>query len=195
MFPLLYKYLMLHEQVCLPGVGRFYKHRKPSKLDFANKVFEAPVHEILFEEEAVSADRKFYAFLSREQGIDEVEAIRHFHEFAYDFKNHVTHHNETELPGFGWMKSSNGRLSFASADLLQNYFPATAALKVIRENAEHQILVGDQHRTSNEMQEMLDDGVATSQRKSRWWIAAVVLGIASIAAIVYYYYQHGSLRM
>jgi hypothetical protein len=195
MFPLLYKYLMLNDQVCIPGVGRFLKQRQAAAFNFSNKVFEPPIYTISFREEPVSADKKFYAFVSKEQGIEEVDAVRKFNDFAYEFKHHLTHHNQTQLPGFGLMKrNAAGEIVFEEASLVNNYFPSTAAERIVRENSEHQILVGDTERTNAQMQVLLDDGSEPSVKK-RWWIGAAVLALLAIAAIVYYYLQHGNVRL
>jgi hypothetical protein len=195
MFPLLYKYLVLNDQVCVPGVGRFFKERKPAQLNFSNKEFEPPVYSIQFRGEQVAADKSFFAFLTKEQGIDELQAVRQFHEFAFDLKHHINNHPQTELPGLGWLKRSNdGAITFEPTSLTHDYFTPTPAERIVRENVEHTILVGDTERTNTEMQEMLDDG-ATRRPKALWWIIAIVLALIAIAAIVFYYLQNGNLRM
>ncbi len=195
MFPLMYKYLMLHEKVCIPGVGIFYKERQPAKLDFSNKLFQPPVHTIYFKEEPVQADKRFYTFASKEQGIDEVEAIRRFHDFAFRFKDSIHHNEETTLPGLGTLKrSEKGKLVFESEAIVAKYFPATPAERIVRKQAEHNLLVGDRSTTNTAMQEMLVDEV-TVTKKTRWLIAAVILAVVAIAAIVVYYVQHGGLRL
>ena len=195
MFPLLFKYLMQQEKVCIQGVGIFTKQRKPAQLNFASKTFLPPGYIISFTEDPVKADRHFFAFISKEKGVDEVEAIRYYHDFSYRFKDHINHHNETDLPGLGVMKKhEDGRLFFQPENLLENYFPATPAERIVRENTHHSLLVGDTQTTNTQMQEkMVDDTFETT--KSRWWIAALVIAVIAIAAIIYYYMQHGGIRL
>lgn len=189
----MYKYLMQHQQVCIPGIGIFYKQRTAAHLDFSNKVFQPPAYTILFREEPVKADKDFYSFLSNEQGVNEVEAIRHFQDFAYRFKEHLSQFSQTDLPGLGVMhKGSDGALLFTPGHLLANYFPATPAERIVRKQSEHTMLVGDNETTNTQMQERLDEDQTES--KSWWWIGAIVLGVLAIIAIVYYYMQHDGIR-
>lgn len=195
MFPLLYKYLMLHDQVCIPGLGRFYKERTPARHDFINRVFLPPTYTIHFREETVRADRQLFSFIGRENGIDEVEAIRKYHDFSYKFNDHVRHYSQTELPGIGIMKrASDGSLNFAAEDMLHKYFVATPAARIVRRDATHTLLVGDTETNTADVQVRLNDGEET-KAKSRWWIWAIVLGAAAIAAIAFYYMQYGNVRM
>jgi hypothetical protein len=194
MFPLLYKYLMLHDQVCIPGIGRFYKSRQASVLDFANKVFQPPVYTIAFAEEAVAADKRFYAFAGKEQGIDEVEAIRHFHDFAYRLKQHINDTRQIELPGIGHLERVDGKLSFTANNIVEKYYPSVKAERIVRQDAEHTIMVGDSELTNTQMQVMLD-AEDEKKKKGIWWIIAIVLALIAVAAIVYYYMNNGNVRL
>ena len=195
MFPLLYKYLMLHSEVCIPGVGRFYKVRNAAQHDFVNRMFIPPAYTIRFKEEQVRADKHLFSFISREKGIDEVEAIRHYHDFSYQFSDHVKRFSQTHLPGVGVLKKGNdGSLSFTADEMFAGYFVATPAERILRRDITHPLVVGDKETTTCEMQVRLDD-VDEEKTKSRWWIWALLLGIAAAAAIAFYYLQHGNVRL
>lgn len=196
MFQLLYKYLVLSKKVIIPGIGVFYIERKPAKLDFANKVFVSPNLQINYAPEAILTDNRMYAFLAREQKIDEPEAVSRYHKFANNLKEDLSKHSTVELPGLGVLKqNAEGELSFAAIPVLKDYFPAAVAERILREHVEHNVLVGDIHRTNTEMKEMLtDDQLTASPAKDYWWIFAIGLGIIGIATIVYYYLHNGTLR-
>lgn len=191
MYSLLYKYLMLHEQVAIPGVGRFYKHREPARQDFVNNMYQPPAHYIFFKEEQANADRKLYRFISKSHGMNEVEAIRYFHEFAYKIKEHVRHFNSIEMDGLGVLKrNANGSLTFIPENILDGYLSPTAAEKLPRHpvalvdatspvTAEQQVVFEDQYRS----------------KKSYWWVWALILGVAGVAAIAYYYWLHGNVKL
>ncbi|WP_207494109.1 hypothetical protein [Aridibaculum aurantiacum] len=195
MYPLLYKYLMLHEQVCIPGVGRFFKERTAARQDFINKVYQPPVFTISFREEPVKADKQFYDFLSKERGINEVEAIRSFQDFSYRFQQHVKKFSITELPGIGVIrKNEEGRLSFQQDELLRKYFPPVPLEPTVRPSEEHALLVGNTHTSSTEMQAKLEAAEET-KAKGMWWIWALIIGVIAIAAIAYYFYINGNIRL
>jgi hypothetical protein len=196
MFQLLYKYLILHNVVSVPGVGVFYIKRNAARLDFANKIFLAPTLQINFKSDSSGADNKIYTFISKEQKIDEAEAEGRYNYFSSKLKETLVETNSVELPGIGVLsKNVDGQLFFKASVEVNDYFPPVTAERVIREHSEHQILVGDLNRTNKQMKEVLVDDVRESSRsKDYWWIFAIALGIIGIATIVYYYLHNGSLK-
>lgn len=196
MFQLLYKYLILNKKVSVPGVGVFFIQRQPAKLDFANKVFVAPALQIGFKPQPSLTDNRIYTFISREQKIDESEAASRYINFADKLKENLTEHKTAELPGIGVLwQNAEGGLFFKASSQINNYFPPAAAERVLRENTEHPVLVGESKRTNKQMKEMLiDEPEPSSQAKDHWWIFAIALGIIGIATIVYYYLHNGNLQ-
>ena len=77
-----------------------------------------------------------------------------------------------------------GRLQFRSQQLHSALMPEVPAARVIRREANHQILVGDKESTSFQMAEYFQD--TAKVHRQRWWIAAVVISLVSCAAIVAY---------
>ncbi len=189
MFQLLYKYLILNKKVTLPGIGVFFIERRSAKLDFANKVFIAPALQINFKPQTSVADNRMYTFISQEQKIDETEAFSRYNDFVNRLKEKLRENTRAELPGMGVLsQNAEGKLYFNATIQLNDYFPPANADRVIRENAEHHVLVGDTSRTNIQMKEMLvEDVQETSQAKDRWWVFAIALGLIGIASIVYYY--------
>ena len=196
MFQLFYRYLILNKRASVPGVGVFYIERQPAKLDFANKVFVSPSFQIGFKPEPSLNDNRMYTFISLEQKIAEAEAVNGYYKFANSLKEKLFEQGTAELPGMGVLsQNAEGALYFKAASQINHYFPPVSAERVVRENTEHHILVGEKSRTNIEMQEMLvEDVQERSHAKDYWWIFAIALGIIGIAAIVYYYVNNGSLR-
>jgi len=64
------------------------------------------------------------------------------------------------------------------------------AVRVIHPEAEHQILVGDKETTNTVMNEYFSE---VPVKKSRWWIWAIVLGIAALIAILLYLNNYAGL--
>jgi hypothetical protein len=196
MFGLFYKYLILNKKATVPGVGIFYIERKPARLDFANKIFIAPQLQVNFKSHASVADNGMYTFIAKEEKIDEPEAVSRFNDFGNEIQKSLKEHNVAELPGLGVISQSDeGKMFFKSTNILKEYFPDVAAERILREHAEHPVLVGDLNRTNAEMKEALAEDIRKSSgSKDNWWIFAVALGIIGIATIVYYYLHNGSLR-
>lgn len=195
MFQLLYKYLILNKKAGIPGIGVFYIERKAARLDFANKVFIAPELQINFKTQPSVADKGMYTFIAKEEKIDELEAFTRFNDFSNEIQKSLTEHNSAELPGLGLISQNEGKMFFKSTNILKDYFPDVAAERILREHAEHPVLVGEVNRTTAEMKEAFTEDIPKSSgSKDNWWIFAIALGVIGIATIVYYYLHNGSLR-
>ncbi len=196
MFQLFYKYLILNKKAIVPGLGVFSIERRPAKLDFANKVFIGPDLQINFKAQPLVEDSSLYAFISTEQKINVTEASVRYNDFANKLKNNLAEKRSVELPGIGVLtQNAEGKIFFRATNQLKNYFPPVVAERVIRENTEHHILVGDNTRTNTQMKEVfVDDVQERSHTKDYWWVFAIALGIIGIATIVYYYLHNGNLR-
>ena len=87
MYTELYKYLILHKQLNIPGIGRFEIEKKPADIDFATRVVNAPKYNIAFRQVEVMPSRKFFNWLEAELGISEMDAVKKFNDFTYDLRN------------------------------------------------------------------------------------------------------------
>jgi hypothetical protein len=59
---------------------------------------------------------------------------------------------------------------------------------VLREKAEHTVRVGEDEKTSVQMEEML---AHTEERRSYWWALPLVLGLLAVVFIGWYLSKHG----
>lgn len=197
MFEIFYKYLILNKKVNVPGIGVFAIERKPAKLDFANKIFNPPAFKVNFKPQPSLNDNRIYSFIANEQRIDEPEAVSRYYNFSHNLKEDLSKHKSVNLLGMGVLsQNEEGQVFFNATTQLQDYFPAVASERVLRENTEHHILVGDVNRTNTQMKEMLvaDEPSYPSQTRDYWWLFAIALGIIGVATIVYYYLHNGSLH-
>ncbi len=190
MFQLFCKYLILHKKASVPGLGVFFIARTPAKLDFANKIFLAPEVQINFKAQAAADDYRLYTFISREQKIDATEAAVRCNAFVNKLRKNLAENSSLELPGIGVLSQNAEGKIFFKATVLHDYLPPAAAERVIRENSEHHVLVGDSTRTKTQMKEVLADNLQEpSYAKDYWWMFAIALGIIGIATIVYYLFK------
>jgi phosphoribosyl 1,2-cyclic phosphodiesterase len=179
----IHKYFALNKKVVLPGIGSFMAEMQNAKLDFINKTLQAPLHTIRYDQNN-SADEKFYNFLSKETGLNETEAANNFNHFANELKEQLKVNHVLELKGIGTLTKNASGYSFDANNTLQDFFPEIAAERVIRQNAEHTVKVGEHHKTSTQMHKELQQRVV---KKDNWFISALVLGGIGIVAIVLYY--------
>lgn len=186
MFQLLYQYFVLNGHVSIPGVGNFTVEHIPARVDFINRCIQAPSHLVKFKNETAFADKRFYEFAAAEMKADEIDAIKQFHEFAYQLKSDVNTYKEVVLPEMGILKKDMlGSLIFEPIPVLHNYFP-TASIEHSEQElsyASNEVYEHDQIQVNEEISE--EESAAVT--KDYWWVYAIILGLAGIAAIVFYY--------
>ena len=195
MFQLLYKYLILHKQANLPGLGVFHIERVPPQLDFSNKVFTPPAFAITFKAGAPVVDERFYAFISREQKMEESEAKRIFNDFSYSLSKELDNKKSVQVNEIGQLFiNENGQLQLQTSQRLNNYFPAVSTERVALTEPVKSI-----PETNTNVTDLAEETAVTTEepaaiKKDYWWIAAIIIAIIAIGSICYYYYANGSLQ-
>ena len=195
MVDLLNKYFALTGQLSLPGIGRFYRGKISANSDFLNGVINSPELTVHYSEETAPPEKKFYEYIARENNSDEKGAIRMFQDFTDDLCSKLKARKTVNLPGIGNLEQNHaGVIYFTGVESVQQYFPQVTATRVIREDASHDILVGDNTRTNIQMQEMYEPEEDVKIQKDYWWVYAIVLGVLALAAVAIYYFKHGNFR-
>lgn len=196
MFQLFCKYLIQNGKANIPGLGIFFIERTPARLDFINKIFIAPVSQINFKAQVSDADNRIYTFISRQQKIEESEAVVRYNDFADTIKKNLKEHKRSELVGLGvLLQNDEGNLYFKATSEPNDYFPPASANTVLRENAEHAIAVGNINRPNRQGKKMfVEEPKKAVPAKDYWWKFAIALGIIGIAGILFYYFSNGSLK-
>ncbi|MDB5248910.1 MAG: hypothetical protein JWQ40_3304 [Segetibacter sp.] len=194
MFELLFRYLILHNKVALPGIGVFFFTRQPAAYNFNDKVFISPGLQIAFSAEATAADKRFYTFISREQNVEEWEAVKQVNDLAYDLKYNLNINRSVLLPGLGSLSyNQEGVVEFTSSQHIQSYFPTVDAERVGQPAVQNAVTDVAPASTHTEAPAVSADEEVAAKRKNYWWIVAIILALIGIAAIVYYYINNGSL--
>jgi hypothetical protein len=87
-------------------------------------------------------------------------------------------------------KDGAGNVLFEPADSPFAFMQPTPAIRVLHQDAQHTLLVGDRERTSDEMSELLHED-SHGRRKMAWWIIALIIAGAGLAFLGWYFYSHG----
>ncbi|MEO6722202.1 MAG: hypothetical protein ABIN67_17680 [Ferruginibacter sp.] len=157
----------------LPGIGTLMMVSRSAQTDFANSQILAPVETIEF---------------IRENNGENV-----FNEFSAMSELLITKLDESKsvfLKGIGTLtRDEEGQINFEALQIDPVFFQPIATERVIRENTEHSMLVGDQQTTNFQMTEFFNEKPVL---KSRWKIWALVLGAIAITVLTVYLYRHGS---
>ena len=161
------------KQCHLPGIGTLLMITHPAQTDFVNTQIKAPVQEITFT--AVTDDENIF---------NEFSAISELMKRTLDEERTVI------LNGVGtFSKDDAGEIHFAAIQLDAIYTPPVTAGRVIRQDAQHNILVGDRETNSAIMTEFFNDEEVVV--KNRWWVWAIVLVAVAIAVLSFYFYRNG----
>ena len=172
MFDLIAPSFFQKKQCHLPGIGSLLLITHPAQTDFVNTQIKAPVQEI-----------KFISVTDDENIFNEFSAISELMKRKLDEEGTVV------LNGGGaFTKDDSGDIHFEALQLDDIYTPPVTAARVIRQDAEHNILVGDKETNTVAMTEYFNE---TPVLKDRWWVWAIVLGAIAIAALSFYFYTHG----
>jgi len=188
MYNQLYQYLLQHHELAIPGTGTFLIERKVAVIDFPNKRIDPPVYTIAMQTRAATPANYFFTWLAHALHIDSREAMTRFNDFSHQLEKQIAGGTTVEWNGVGILsRGLGGEVKFVPAKQQVQEKPITAE-KVIRGKAEHMVRVGEDQKTSAEMEEMLN---RTETKKSFWWAYAVAVGLLAIMFIGWYFSEHG----
>jgi len=187
---LIASYLFQNKTCPLPGLGTLSVNAGKAEADFLNTVIKAPSPRIIFEakENDPSSLLEYIAGKTRRSIEQTTESLQ---QFCNNLKTATTANQPAALNGVGnFFIDSSGKINFRSAQLPAAFLQPVKAVRVIHPEAEHQILVGDKETTNTVMNEYFSE---VPVKKSRWWIWAIVLGIAALIAILLYLNNYAGL--
>lgn len=164
---------LLQNKICiLPGIGTLSVQTIPAQTDFVNSRILAPDYIISFtDDESVAVS------------FNEFSAISQLLKREIDINGHA------EINGVGvFVKDDSGKITFTPEQINTAFAQPISAERVIRQNTEHTMLVGDKETTNVVMTEYFTEEIIL---KDKWWIWAIVLGVIGIAATIIHVIQHG----
>lgn len=175
---LLYKYLVLHQNLSIPQLGSFRVCQESARLDTDTENVYPPKPVILFSEATnLTPNKSFYAFLAQETGLDELSAIKQFHDYCYQLRKDIADKNEVILKGWGKMwTGEDTNLQFEQetdlSDMLPVYHLSPDQLAAV--------IASEENLYSEET-------IVESSIPDYWWFYALLLFICGIGALIYYY--------
>ena len=188
----LHKYLVLNKKLSIPDIGNLVIESNGAQLDSVNALLYAPSPTILFKQDIAKADKFFFDFLAQEMGIDEVVAIRSFHDYLYKIKSTLNTPQGSIIPGIGRLKKEdNGYILFSPEKNLQELLPQVklgATYPIAKKETpfdydkEHELSAQEEDDIRELMgQETEEEGA------DNWWIYALILLLIGVGALLFYY--------
>jgi hypothetical protein len=183
---LIQKYLLQYHTISIDGWGTMSLAGKSAVLDFPNRSIHAPAATIEFNKQATGSNA-FISWLADELKIRSDDAMQKVQAFVQQFSNTITQ-KDVSWNGWGRFYKSGSQILFsADADTLVHAAPVVAE-RVIRKGAEHQVRVGEDEKTSTEMEEWLH--APATKKKHLWRLIALFLSAAGIILAILFAGKH-----
>lgn len=186
MFSLITKYLLQHKRVSIPQVGSFELKSRPPELDIADKKLLAPV----FITEYSAADEVTehqFRYFSQAQGADKERVEQDLRLFGQRLKE-ALRRRSVNWNGFGTLQSIDKSIVFEPQEIRLNSLQPLDASRVIRQNAGHRVLVGEQDLSSQQATDILQQEAPVKRSYANltgWIVLALALLLAG-----YLLYRH-----
>ncbi len=175
----------------MPGLGTLSINAGKAEADFLNTVIKAPSPRIVFDAKE-DDPTNLLEYIAEKTRRSIAQATDSLQQFCNNLKATTKTSQSAALNGVGsFFIDSAGKINFKSAQLPAAFLQSVKAVRVIHPEAEHQILVGDKETTNTVMNEYFSEA---PEKKSRWWIWAIVLGIVALIAILLYLNNYAGLR-
>lgn len=179
---------IIQSDICtLPELGRFKKVVSSATTDVANQQILPPKEEIIFQERSGDLSEELIHYTALKKNITDGEAAQELMEWCHYAKEKLKSSESIMLSNVGTLKMTySGSIYFEQADIAAPR--AINAQRVIHENAEHAVLVGDKESTNTKMSEYLNNEVS---EKNGWWKkAALILALLALLLLVLFYRQY-----
>jgi len=160
----------------LPGIGQLVFTNTAAVTNFSNNQIMAPKQTITF----------IPVTNEKELSFNEFSAISEL------MKRQLETNGQVIITGVGsFTQLSGGRLNFRPIYIAESFVQPVSAIPIVRQDAEHNVLVGDIETNSKAMNEKLQTRVYETVKKDWWWVWAIAGFAIAAAAIGYYIYEFG----
>lgn len=164
---------LFQNKICrLPGIGTLVMIPHSAVTDFVNGRIKSPFETIDFIPEH-KGDKVFNEFSAMSELL----------------QKNLDVNKSAFLAGIGtFTKVREGEIKFVPVSIDPVFTSPVPVKRVIRQDAAHAILVGDQQTTNVEMTEFFTEKQLV---KDNWWIWATILAMLGLGVLLFYYSQYG----
>jgi hypothetical protein len=166
--------------MCIPHIGTFEIVQEAPRLDIADKVFRPPFYKTVFSEKDIIPEHQLQFFSSVGNSLK-----KELLSFGEKLRARVQE-APVMLNGFGKLRYSSNAIVFEPEIIELAALQAVPAQKVIRENAQHNVLVGDREMNSQQVTDFLGQSL---RKKPIFMILGWTVLILALAVIVVVLYQ------
>lgn len=162
----------------MPGLGSVAVQRKAAISDFVDHVFLPPSYSFQWNQADTNPSPGFYKWLADELNTTEEEAALKVNEYVGELKREINAGKEINWEGVGIIRRGmDSGIELETGDKQLDFEQEVFAEKVIHPDSSHTILVGDEEKSSADMNQFLGLFQRKKITKHRLilWIAAFAL--------------------
>ena len=187
-FKQLTNYLLQYRQVSIPSVGTIRLVQQPAQLDVASKIITPPSYTTAINNDETVSDHQLM-FLSAALQEEKDHVLKRLSALGQNLQSNMQE-SGFNWKGIGWIGTS-GEAEAVHPAILQ----PVRAERVMRPDAEHSVLVGDQELTSRHLADRKEAGeVVPEKKRSVLMTVGWILLALAILFIVFMLYQ-GKFRI
>lgn len=188
----LIKYLTLNKRLSIPDIGNLVIESKGATLDIINGLLIAPTQVIQFKQDSATADKFFFDFLSNELEVEEVVAIRSFHDYLYKLKSTINTPQGAVIPGIGCFKKEDNSHILFSPEM--NFLELMPQVKLDATYPIPKKTVSKDYDKEKELTFQEEENIrellgqeSEGEESDNWWIYAIILLLIGVGALLFYY--------
>ena len=181
---LLTKYLVQYKRVCIPHIGTFEIVQQSPQLLIADKTISAPVFTTRYVNNDRVPEHQVHFIASCEHATKE-SLEEELSLFGRNLKTSIQN-SPFYWNGFGTLRFASSELVFDPQNIQFDSLQYIPAKKVIRENAQHHVLVGDrQMMSSGQSSQVIEENVEKKPAPSMEMFIGWIVLFVTVALIVY----------
>jgi len=179
---LLTKYLVQYKRVSIPYIGSFELVQESPRLRITDHMITAPVFTTRYVNNDVVPEHQFH-FIAACESAEKERLQKDLDVFGKNLKRSIET-SPFRWNGFGTLRNTPTGVIFDPQLHEFDSLKFVPARKVMRENAQHSMLVGDQHMSSDQATNALKKSGTGIRRPEYIILACVVFALAVIAIFV-----------
>ncbi|AYD48911.1 hypothetical protein [Arachidicoccus soli] len=179
---LLHYFLVQNKKISIPQVGSISIVNRDAEDDFGEKTIVPPTYSFLYKKENDAiAENAFMQFATQKLQVTESIVKDFLDRLAEEFSTS----KRLDIDGVGVITDEKDNLNFQPHSSWRCYSPILVN-RVIHADAKHVVRVGEDEKTSTEMQELL----SKEKQKKYWWayVLVILLFLAGCGYMYYYYF-------
>lgn len=178
-------YLLQSRECSLEHIGTILISSKPAALYIAHKQILPPASEITFTEGANQSSPGLIKYIAQKKGYSADVAESILSDFCTEWKERIDTGEPFVFDTLGSLQKNNAGNIFFKSDQNYEFLKPVTAERVIHQNAEHNVLVGDKEVSSILVPEYkIEEPVV---KRSNWWIWAAMLAVIGLTVIIYHF--------